>query len=849
VARFLLSSIETEKVRMLVALLPVAAVLVFGTAYLAVSMAPPGSRVGRWLALWIAVWTEVVLTVEALSLLASATSRPFVTPLGFLVCYVVFAGAVVIVWRRRGMPRMRLLTLPVRQEDTRLPLKQRGKKKHSKRRSRLEPGPIIAAPRAHTALTLLLVVLAVCALTNLLLAVGLPVNNYDSITYHLSRVGYWIQHGSTAHYYTHNERQNYSPPNAEFGLLSMMVFARAEWPATLAQYAAYFICIAAVYLIARQPGACDAAALFAALILGTMTEIVLQSTIPKNGLVVTSFLACSLAFALIGLRGQTGTGEAVSALVWSGLAVGLAIGTKATAPLFVPGLAIAGVVVAVMNGGKVWLRRTAVWAACCLAGVVLLGSFNYVRNSLDYGSISGPPETVRLHRIERPSWRGLSSNLARYGYMLDDWGGIIPRSLGRKLTGLRADEAPAVFRALGITANAPELNFLDHEAEFPVDPKTGRFDDTPRLHEDTAWFGPIAFFVGLPLVLVHLVYSPIRKNWPRFAVALAPVVYWLLVCALLRYQIWGGRFFVTAAVLGAPLLALAYQPTRLPVARHAITWLLALTGVSTAVTATFYNPMKPIIPRPVRDEETDSGNVRGVLEMPRLLQRTRTSEAAHEFLSAPEDEIPARMTLGIVIGSNDADWYMFGPHLTRRIVPLPPDRDRIVAALKNGEVDKVLISKAIPFRTLPPIFGEILRGHWSFLAPEREQTAYLLPTRDWNPRPDAPWAGPDHLFLPARPLPAGTIVVGIEPNPAILAETQLVFEFFQGQRKIGVEEFAAGKKFRRIVLPWEAADTEAGLLLRIRVTSPNKTLNARLYGPPVIFDVYKLVEPPRFRPQ
>ncbi len=54
---------------MLVLLLPVTAALVGGCAYLVVSMAPPRTRVGRWLALWVAVWTEVVLTAEVLSLL------------------------------------------------------------------------------------------------------------------------------------------------------------------------------------------------------------------------------------------------------------------------------------------------------------------------------------------------------------------------------------------------------------------------------------------------------------------------------------------------------------------------------------------------------------------------------------------------------------------------------------------------------------------------------------------------------------------------------------------------------------------------------------------------------------
>jgi hypothetical protein len=128
-----------ENTEMLILLLPVIAALVGGCAYMIVSMVAPPTRVGRWLALWIVVWAEVVLTVEILSLFDA------VTPLGILVCYLGFGAIAAAVWIRRGRPRMRLLTFPSRRQ-------------------------VIGAFRAHPALGVLLLTVAGGAQLNHVLA-------------------------------------------------------------------------------------------------------------------------------------------------------------------------------------------------------------------------------------------------------------------------------------------------------------------------------------------------------------------------------------------------------------------------------------------------------------------------------------------------------------------------------------------------------------------------------------------------------------------------------------------------------------------------------------------------------
>jgi hypothetical protein len=870
---------------MLVVLLPVSAALVFGTAYLAVSMAAPRSRVGRWLALWLAVWGEVVLTVEVLSLLDA------VTPLGFVVCYVAGAAVAVAIWLARGMPRVRLIgPLCERQDDrsdsTRAQKSKAGRKKTETRGFR---GRAFRAFGEHPALGVLLVVVAICMLVNLVLAVGLPVNNHDANSYHLSRVGYWIQHGSTAHYRTHNARQNHMPPNAEFGILSVLIFARADWAAPLPQYGAYFVCLAGVYLIARRLGASNAAALFAAALLGTMTEVMLQATIPKNGLVVSSFLVCAVAFALVGLGSSDASrGDWIRAVAWSAVATGLAVGTKLTALLFVPALAIAGVVVAVgSTRPTTWLRRLAAWAACCVVSIVLLGSFNFIRTftlrmgrsrpapsrphrSTEARRARRAPRSVASNvadfgtsaRVARPTFRALVSNLARYGYHLCDFGAVLPRSAAHAATRARAAVGPRVFNALGIAANPPELNIPGKAGAFPVDDETGRFDDVPRLHEDSAWFGPIAFFVGVPLVLVHLVWSPLRRRWAWFGILLAPVVYWLLVCVLLRYSIWNGRYFVTTAVTAAPVLAYTYRPRWLGPARFALSWLLVAVAASTALTATFYNTAKPIVPKAAADDIGPSTKaIKSVLAMSRVRLRCRyDAPMGLSLCTLPEDAFPTQMTLGLVLGGDACDWPLFGPGLRRTLMPLQRNAGRVTRLFRSGKLDMVLISKSIPLSTMPPILGErpfivpiqpemtpldIERmNYWSFVVRTDGDDNTLFPARDWQACSDGPWVDADQRFVPVRVLPAGWIVVSIKPNEKIVADTGLVFEFYGGDTKLGEIEVTDSSE-KRFGIEWDRGRSAADQILRLRVRAKRAELDADLQD---VVDVYRLLEMPVFVP-
>ncbi|CAH1904838.1 Dolichyl-phosphate-mannose-protein mannosyltransferase [Candidatus Nitrotoga sp. HW29] len=177
------------------------------------------------------------------------------------------------------------------------------------------------------ALTILPLVVA-----NLLIALAYPLNNYDSLTYHLPRVMFYLGQGSLAHFETGNMRQIFFPFN--LSLLHLAVLQHGvifEKLLTLLNIGFWLGAGAAIYRICRLASYSVNASLAAAWLALTSTEILAQATATTNDLPT----AASLLMAAVFMQKWIQTRQPSDALM-SGLALGLAFGTKLTAVFFIP---------------------------------------------------------------------------------------------------------------------------------------------------------------------------------------------------------------------------------------------------------------------------------------------------------------------------------------------------------------------------------------------------------------------------------------------------------------------------------------------------------------------------------
>lgn len=110
-------------------------------------------------------------------------------------------------------------------------------------------------------------ILILTAIVALALALFTTPNNWDSMTYHLSRIAYWVQNRSVEHYATNCLREIASPVLAEFVNLHVYILCRgSDLFFNLLQAASYLTCTVLVGAIARKLG-CDKLFRFVAMLL------------------------------------------------------------------------------------------------------------------------------------------------------------------------------------------------------------------------------------------------------------------------------------------------------------------------------------------------------------------------------------------------------------------------------------------------------------------------------------------------------------------------------------------------------------------------------------------------------
>ena len=220
------------------------------------------------------------------------------------------------------------------------------------------------------ALTILPLIVA-----NLMIALAYPLNNYDSLTYHLPRVMFYLGQNSLEHFETRNIRQIFFPFN--LSLLHLAVLQHGivfEKLLTLLNIFLWLGAGAAIYRICRLVNYSVNASLAAAWLALTSTEILAQATSTTNDLST----AAALLMATVFMQKWIQSRRSSDALI-SGLALGLAFGTKLTTVFFIPpAVVIAGLLVHRFRSSMIrhdGVRQARIWAIPLVFFVILTAPF------------------------------------------------------------------------------------------------------------------------------------------------------------------------------------------------------------------------------------------------------------------------------------------------------------------------------------------------------------------------------------------------------------------------------------------------------------------------------------------
>ena len=509
--------------------------------------------------------------------------------------------------------------------------------------------------RAHPALAVLTAVVTIALVIELVLGLLVAPNNWDAMSYHLSRAAYWLQYRSVGGFDGAGVRQLGAPPNGEMLQAWTMALWGTDRLAQIVQWVALLGLITAVFAGARALGFDRPAAVLAAALFASMPQPIMQASSAQNDLIVTFFVACAALFAATGLRRQS-----VTRLLVAAVALALAIGTKRVGLIALVPLAILLLPALGALGSS---KRTRVAGIAVLLGLgVAVGSLSY---ALDTQATQALYEPLGSHLADVSA---LPANVTRVMWSFVDLPGIqVP------LAEPAIEEvARAVAGGLEIAPQKDPLRWDPYAAEgflLTVD---------RRVNEDTSAFGVIGLFVLLPLLL-FVAFS--RRSLPSHRlVAVAALAYIIVAAAVIPYHPWVARLLLPGVALGAPLLATVAQHRRLQA-------VVAAVAVLALIPLLAFNERKRLVP---------SGGQESVLTLNRLEQQTVARPGLRKVLERVERRLPEDAAVGFAGHEYSWDYPLFGNDPRRRLVRM--NGFEVRSRLARGDLQAVFLSEVAPPR-------------------------------------------------------------------------------------------------------------------------------------------------------
>lgn len=525
--------------------------------------------------------------------------------------------------------------------------------------------PVFQKSFSEIFLPLLAVSIAIMYLYNVFLILYVPPNNVDSVSTHMSRVGFWLQYGSYFPWETSKLFQIIYPVNAQLQHFWSVLFSQTDRFVGFVQWFAAIISAVAVIGLARLNSASRKQALFSGLVFLSLPAIVLQSTTTQNDLVICALFIILIYFYFNFLQ----THQKLS-LIFSGIALGLAVGTKQTIFFLLPGLVLL-ILYTWLVKHQIPFRQILLWGCASLLTFLMIGSQIFFSNQVKYQHPLGPKEFVAY-----------SSNLLESSNLPQ----IILLNTSRLLyqmvdtTGL-----PQPLWGYGVKAKAeilrPIFNFLQIPIESDLGVTAGHHFNlrTPYpLQEDAAFYGPLGFLLLFPSVIIGF-WHAIKKNKFYPFVVLPFCVIFLLLDTLGRpgWDPFQGRYFMPVVAMASPLAA-----TWISQRSHQwIGWLFSAIAISILVSVILINPAKPA---------TGSQAIWHLTRNQLIgLQNRYMIESIEIF----EEIVPSNATVGIVSYQGIySEYYFFGPNFSRKLIPIHPpeiieDKNQVI----NQQIDYVLV--------------------------------------------------------------------------------------------------------------------------------------------------------------
>lgn len=357
-----------------------------------------------------------------------------------------------------------------------------------------------------------------------------PPNNWDSMTYHMTRVLYWISNNELSFYSTANTRQNYLMPLAEYAIMHLQVLTGFDLYANVVQWICFFALICLGQLTAAELDLSAEQQLISALLIATMPMAILQASSTQNDLVVSSFV---MSFGLYLLRIHKNI--SINNFLFASIALGLALLTKGTAYVYCAAIGVSLAIPVYLKfkaDGPHLFKVIGGFTFTIILALTLSGGHFY-RNYKLYGH---PLSTEGTHyQNTEMSVPIVLANLLRNGAL----------HFGTPSIRINNYIENALKMVLGSQLNNPNTTWSGSPFKIHC-----------SRHEDIA-----GNFIHTLIALASMVILPTlwwqghhkRTMWYAIGTMLGTILF----CWILKWQPWASRLHTPLFAMASPLLAVA----------------------------------------------------------------------------------------------------------------------------------------------------------------------------------------------------------------------------------------------------------------------------------------------------
>jgi hypothetical protein len=598
------------------------ATLALSFSLLSLAIVRPPNRPAYYLAGYMLFFTHILVVHLIANSLYLLASRAFVLGLQFVLTLCLG-----FVWWKRGKPPV----FDLIRETIDL----------------VAPRKIIASVKKAPETWLLGVsVVAAFALGAALIWI-VPPNNNDSLSTHLSRLGFWLQNSSFFPWPILNTKEIFYPINAALQVYWTVLFYGSDKLAGYVQWFGGIATVVGVFGIARLLRWGRDQSAFAALLWASFPIVMLQSTTTQLDLIGAAIFLPAVYFLILGV--QT---ERWDAFAYSGLSLALALGTKQTLYFLLPGFGL--LLILLQQYWRRHLRSLLIWVTCTTVFFLVFSSYIYIVNYRTFGTPFGPPDVVESSTVQPNSGstsEKLLYNIPRLAYQAIDFSGL-PRQA--QLVGMlykaRIVEkitSPLHFSLEDTTATAIGHPFVLRE--FPW--VTGS--------EDQSWFGILGILILIPAAFIQFIYGIRQKEPVRIGLVLIAVLA-VPVEVLLRpgWDPYQGRYLIASAAVIAPLMA---SLGRASLFARLLRWMSVTVSLLILGFVSVANPAKPLNNPWVNLRTASRGQLQAIQWQDETMGR---------YLYIIDRSLPEDAIVGFYTKDYIWDYPLFGEHFTRQVVPI-----------------------------------------------------------------------------------------------------------------------------------------------------------------------------------